>query len=399
MAAPLAGGPEANPAPPERIVLNLTPEPATSIAVTWRTRQPAAAPVVQVARATARPTLTEGARSVPARSETVSTGGDTQAWHHSAVLAKLAPDTLHAYRVGDGTAWSEWSQFRTAKAAPSPFRFLFFGDPQNGLKDYCTRTFRAAFAHAPDAAFYLIAGDLVTTTIDDQLWGEYFYATDVLNRVMPGLSTPGNHDYTRLVLGGQERKAASPLYRAHFTQPENGPPGLEETTYAFDYQGVRFVCLNGNDRLPDQIAWLDRVLAVGRPRWTLVLIHQPVYSTGKTRDNPKLRDALVPVYDRHGVDLVLQGHDHSYGRTFKLRAHQRVPDDAPGTVYVVSSAGPKFYPVNPQHAGLMARLDSGLQLYQVIAIDGDRLQYESWTVTGERFDAFTLTKPAAPAPR
>lgn len=379
---------------PERIVLNLTPAPATSVAVTWRTAAKPARAIVQVARATAAPTLADQARKVEARSDGVATDPDTTVWHHSAVLPDLIADTLYAYRVGDGVVWGEWSQFRTAKASPAPFRFLYFGDPQNGIREYCTRVFRAGYAKAPDSAFYLIAGDMVTTTIADNLWGELFHALAVFAPNLPGLNTPGNHDYGQFVIGGRKVRTASPLYRAHFTQPENGPVGLEETTYYVDYQGVRLITLNGNERLEDQVAWLDQLLARNPNRWTIVLMHQPVYSTGKSRDNPKLRAALLPVYDKHAVDLVLQGHDHSYGRTFKLRGGQRVAEDERGTVYCVSMSGPKFYPVNPQHAALMARIDTGVQLFQVISVEADKLRYESWTVTGELHDAFELTKPA-----
>lgn len=363
--------------------------------MTWRTTLPVATASVQVARAHAGSTLADEARIVTARSESVAGDASTTVWHHSAVADGLEPDTLYAYRVGDGATWSEWSHFRTAKSGAAPFRFLFFGDPQNGVKEYCTRVFRAGYAKAPDSAFYLIAGDIVTTTILDELWGEFFYAADPLLRVMPGVSTPGNHDYGQFLVRGQKTKTVSPLFRAHFTQPENGPEGLEETAFYLDYQGVRLVSLNGNERVSDQVAWLEGILRDNPNRWTLVLMHQPVYSTGKERDNPRLRDTLLPVYDKYAVDLVLQGHDHSYGRTHRLRNNRRVADGEPGTVYIVSVSGPKFYRINPMHKDLMAKIDTGKQLYQVIEVDGSRLRYESWTVTGELYDTFTLTKEAA----
>lgn len=383
---------------PERIALSLTPTPARSVAVTWRTVGKPAAAWVQVAESAAQPPRGDAARRLAARSEAVPIDASRTVWHHSVVIDELAPGRRYAYRVGDGQAnWSEWSQLRTAQAEAAPFRFLYFGDPQNDLKEHCARVFRAAQRQAPDAAFYLVAGDLVTATIVDEQWGDLFYAAGWLPREVPGLATPGNHDYGQFLVGGRRQKTASPLFRAHFTQPENGPPGLEETTYFVDYQGVRFVSLNGNERLEDQARWLDSLLADNPHRWTIVFMHQPVYSTGKNRDNPKLRDALVPVYDRHRVDLVLQGHDHSYGRTRPLRAGRPVAPGESGTVYTVSVSGPKFYPVNPAHAALMARIDTGVQLFQVISVAGDRLQYEAWTVTGERFDAFELVK--APAGR
>jgi len=380
---------------PDRIVLNLTATPAESIAVTWRTSGRPARAIVQVAVATTSPADEGTARTLIATSVPVAIDATTTVWHHAAIIPGLAPGQPHTYRVGDGaTHWSEWSTFRPARSRPDPFRFLYFGDPQNELKEHCARVFRAAYAKAPDSAFYLIAGDLVTSSIVDEQWGDLFYAAGWLPRELPGMSTPGNHDYGQFIVGGRQRKTASPLFRAHFTQPENGPAGLEETTYHVDYQGVRFVSLNGNERIEDQVAWLDRLLADQPQRWTIVFMHQPVYSTGKNRDNPRLREALVPVYDRHAVDLVLQGHDHSYGRTHRLRAGQRVADDQPGTVYTVSVTGPKFYPINPTHANLMARIDTGRQLFQVVAIDGMRLRYEAWTVTGELHDNFELRKTA-----
>jgi len=368
------------------------------MAVTWRTSRPPTQPIVEIAPATTAPPDPATARRVAARSERVERDASSQAWHHHAILAGLPPGQVHAYRVGDGAEhWSEWSTFRTAEAGSAPFRFLYFGDPQNGLREHCARVFRAAQRLAPDSAFYLIAGDLVTSTIVDEQWDDLFYAAGWLPREIPGLTTPGNHDYGQFLVGGRQRKAASPLFRAHFTLPENGPPGLEETTYFVDYQGVRLISLNGNERIEDQVAWLDRILATRPQRWTIVFMHQPVYSTGKNRDNPRLREALLPVYDRHAVDLVLQGHDHSYGRTHRLRSGRRVADDQPGTVYAVSVSGPKFYPVNPTHAHLMARIDTGQQLFQVIAVDGAALKYEAWTVTGTLHDAFELGKIPATA--
>ncbi len=59
--------------------------------------------------------------------------------------------------------------------------------------------------------------------------------------------------------------------------------------------------------------------------------------------------------------------------------------------------GPKFYPVNEKHKYLMKKLGTGLQLYQVIWVDGDVLRYESRTVTDELYDSFELRKPAARA--
>ena len=85
---------------------------------------------------------------------------------------------------------------------------------------------------------------------------------------------------------------------------------------------MRIVSLNSNERRSKsyadkeaQAAWLDRVLTDNPNRWTVVTFHHPVFSPAKDRDNPDLRRLWQPVFDKHKVDLVLQGHDHTYARS------------------------------------------------------------------------------------
>jgi hypothetical protein len=101
---------------------------------------------------------------------------------------------------------------------------------------------------------------------------------------------------------------------------------------------------------------------------------------------------LVPLYDTYHVDLVLQGHDHVYARTKRLAGGKEVGPADPGTIYVVSVSGPRMYPFNPRFASIMAKTQSDTQMYQVIEIDGDCLQYEAYSVGGTLVDAFEIRK-------
>src|SRR3546814_11144407 len=62
-----------------------------------------------------------------------------------------------------------------------------------------------------------------------------------------------------------------------------------------------------------------------------------MFSPRQDRDNALLREHLLPVLERHRVDLVLQGHDHVYGRRGGLVEGQGTPQ------YVVSVTGAKQY--------------------------------------------------------
>ena len=178
----------------------------------------------------------------------------------------------------------------------------------------------------------------------------------------------------------------------------NGPPGLEETCYTLVYQGVRLIALDSNQKLAEQATWLGKVLANNDCKWVICTFHHPIFSTARGRDNRILRSLWKPVLDKYHVDLVLQGHDHSYGRTGLTtpRAEENVAtgashvDTETGTIYVVSVSGPKMYPV--QSRPFMVRTAKNTQLFQIIKIDGNRLDFEARTATGKLYDAFTLVK-------
>lgn len=387
---------------PERVILNLTQNPAQEIAITWRTGAGVENSQVEYMIATPRSNWEatdkdstdpyKNTQSQTAISETVKIDNNTTMLHYSVILKELKPDTLYQYRVGNGETWSEWAQFRTACAGDKPFKFIFLGDPQNDIKSFCSRAFRSAYSAAADARFILIAGDLVTHPWKDHLWKELFYAAGWIPRHIPFILVAGNHGYYQKVKLPVTKKKQHRFWRPHFTQPGNGPVGLQETTFYIDFQGVRLVVLNGNEKLLEQQQWLEGLLARNKNRWTIIAIHHPFYSTGRKRDNPILRNLFTPVIDKYTVDLVLQGHDHNYGRTYKLRDGRIVPDSEKGTVYVVSVSGPKFYPINEKHKHLMKKLGTDVQLYQVLSVDKNVLKFEARTVTNEIYDSFELRK-------
>jgi 3',5'-cyclic AMP phosphodiesterase CpdA len=400
------------PATPSRIVLGWSADPATSQAVTWRTVDSVADPRAQIANAPPGPAIEKSATTVAARATRVELPGGGTVFHYLAQFEGLKPATRYVYRVGDGKTWSEWFAFVTASRNPAPFRFIYLGDAQNGLNDTWPRTVRAAYASAPDARLLVHAGDLVGEGYDDRLLGQWVAGFGFIAATVPSLPAPGNHDEHRAPSSSDASKAMEvpAVWRAHFALPANGPklPGLEGQNYSLDYQGVRFIAVDANPFANDAyvetaranvqqtiLAWLDTLLAHNPNRWTIVVQHQPLYSIAKGRDYPEMRAALGGLYDRYHVDLVLQGHDHAYARTHKVNGGRVVRSDEPGTIYTISVAGSKMYETATVHEKLLATIISNVQLYQVIAVEGDRLTYQSFTADGHQADAFQLMKTAA----
>lgn len=386
---------------PQRLIMNITDDPATAVALTWRSVVPAADAVVEYGVATAGVGFTKALTTVPAKRSSGLTEKKEPITHWSAVITGLNPATRYVYRVGRDSAWSEWLQFTTAEKTRTPFTFIWFGDPQDDISMHCTRVFREAYRNAPGAAFWMFSGDMTSEPEDKQL-GELFYAGAPMFGMLPMAMVPGNHDMgyemkdgeiVRNVKGKKQRtKSASDLWKIHYTLPSNGIPGYEEVSYTFDYQGVRFILLNTNDRLVEQAAWMEALLANNPNTWTVVSFHHPLYSSGRERDDKETRSAFQALFDRYAVDLVLTGHDHTYARSHKLVQDAVVPMNSGGTVYVNSSSGPKFYVYNPNYQKLMAKTAEHTQLFQVITAEQHRLAFKAYTAAGELFDAFELKK-------
>lgn len=190
-------------------------------------------------------------------------------------------------------------------------------------------------------------------------------------------------------------------WRPQFDFPiQDVPAGLEETVYSIDYQGTRFISLDSNQQQEAQIPWLRGVLTDNPNRWTIVTFHHPIFSPAKDRDNPELRAMWKPLFDEFKVDLVLNGHDHTYARTGEMGDavdHENIPsgyqqayDPKIGTVYVVSVSGPKMYRITK--GDYARRTAENTQLYQIIDVGDQELRYKAYQATGELYDAFTLKK-------
>lgn len=411
---------------PDRIVSTFGGDPATTISVNWRTSAGVTGVRAEIARALPDARFDQLAQAVPAESQTVDLAtfhragtaipvahneGLPAASYHSVLFEGLEPDTLYAYRVegADGN-WSEWFQTRTAPAA-GPLRFIYLGDAQNGIGSHWPRVIRAAFQTAPDARFILHAGDLVNRGSRDLEWGQWFRAGGFIHGMIPAIPVTGNHEYEQLGLTEADRqRMLSFLWRPQFRLPVDTslPAELHETVYEVRYSAdlAVFVLDSNQPDMALQARWLDERLAASDARWRVVTMHHPVFSSGRDRDNPRVRDVLLPVLLRHQVDLVLQGHDHTYARGAIGEGEGQVPvanavagEAGVSTMFVNSVSGPKQYQFSAdgwddyRADGVeLARRAENTQFYQVIEIDGDALRYAAYTADGEPYDLFEMHK-------
>jgi hypothetical protein len=393
---------------PDQTVVSFGADPARELVWSWRTSARVEGSVVRIVPAkyetaesdpTTNPDL-DGVRLVegdahPVRSEVLN---DPLINRHTATVGGLEPDTMYYYSLGDGTTgrWGPWRTVRTGPDRPRRLEFLYLGDAQTGLEEWGTRL-TAAFRRHPGMDCILLAGDLVDRGNERTNWDHFFLRAEPLFDRVPVMPAVGNHEY--LDQGPRH-------YNAFFRLPKNGPEGVTPgLVYHFQYGGAFFAVLDSTlavmspNQARNQAEWLDRVLAESTAEWKFVLFHHTIYPSHPWRDNPVIREHWVPIFDKHHVDMVLQGHDHAYLRTHPMKANQRVSTSAEGTTYVVAVSGDKF-----SGQGTREYIEFGqteLSTYQTLEIDeiAHRLTYRAWGDDGEAVDSLIIDKPAPDARR
>ena len=374
---------------PDQILLTWSGDPKTTQTIQWRSGPSVSKGQVQWVKKSqynrfqpAKPKVTKATSS---KLEQITLLNDPLIHRHTATLTGLDPGTTYLYSVGNGSddGWSEMAEFTTAPGRIRPFSFVYMGDAQNGL-DHWSSLVQNAFRQRPDAAFYVMAGDLVDRGNERDVWDSLFHNARGIYDRRPMIPAIGNHE----VQGGHPG-----MYLELFDLPRNGPEKLEpERAYTFKYSNAEFFVLDSNLMPDTQTAWLEKTLAASTATWKFAVYHHPAYSSKPERDNPNIRDLWTPLFDKYHVDMALQGHDHAYLRTYPMKGQKKANSTAEGTVYIVSVSGTKYYEQDPREYTEFGM--TNVSTFQVldIQISGNRLVYRSYDTDGKLRDNLIIEK-------
>lgn len=367
----------------EQVHLGLVGDPRTSIVVSWRTADDATTTGevrFGVGASADRPVLD---RSAPGFtfSYVAEFGNGAVVRMHEAHLCGLMPDTVYSYQIDSAPGvQSPVYSFRTAPdlalTPDAEITVAAVGDSRDGY-DVWAQIVTQLAARTPDVIVF--SGDAVTLGQLQREWDEFFTAAEPLLTSVPMVSVHGNHDIN------------SPNYYAQFAMPGN------EENYSFDYGAAHLVVVNDT---PEQLAdltvtipaFLEADLAAATAPWLVVNHHRPLYSASERHgSDTTLRDTWAPIFDAHGVDLVLAGHDHDYERSKPMRANTVQATPADGTIYVVSGgAGAELY---GNGTDFWTETSASLHSATVMRIRNNRVEFEAFDHTGAPVDAFTITRP------
>jgi len=280
---------------------------------------------------------------------------NTAVTDHELRIPGLTPDTKYYYAIGSATSIVKGSYrnyFTTSPPASTTrkIRIGVFGDPGTGssLQKGSRDSYLKLKNGATNSELAIMLGDnAYNAGLETEHNTGFFniYNNNIFDNhvVFP---VPGNHEYANT---GARAIDHNIPYFSIFTVPDAAQSGgLSSGTehyYSFNYGNIHFVMLDtygidGGKHLYDdttaatgsqQALWLKADLAAnaGTHKWTVVCMHHPPYTNGSHRtdnnavesDLQAIRQRIIPILERFGVDVVLAGHSHVYERSFLVKDH------------------------------------------------------------------------------
>ena len=332
---------------------------------------------------------------------------------YKAEITGLEAGTKYEYRIGSKSQddFSEFYTFETEAENIEAFSVIGVTDPQGRTADeyeYYNTTLKTALSECPDPAFILNVGDFTDNAYYDDWWRYFFEASRGTCEGTPLMTAVGNHE---------ERGDGVKFYNLHFNNPQNGKgladdfvateqtdiiarpniENLDNTVYSFDYGNTHFTVVNsGSDwgtskeLLLLQKEWLRNDLQNTDKKWKVLVTHRGVYVEKVRNQAPK--EVFLDLIDEYGVDLVIEGHDHTYMRTHKMK-EDKVSES--GTVYaLIGSAALKRYDATDVHewVEVVKPLPKELPNYVVMSFDDNAITYSAKLIDGTEIDAFKIEK-------
>lgn len=270
-------------------------------------------------------------------------------YSNKVIVKNLKEDTNYYYQVMQNGKWQDTEAYTTKSF--SEFSFLYVGDPQIGASKNQTSTEQEKMVSAgnevsstaadnlaarndgynwnnilndavkdhSDVSFIVSAGDQVNAGKNEREYAAYLGA-DALTS-LPVATTIGNHD------------SVSNQYSLHFNNPNafsssdaNYIQGQTEagTDYYYSYGNVLFIVLDTNNyNCATHENVMKKAISENKDaKWRIVVFHQDIFGSGydhSDSDGMVLRTQLTPLMDKYDIDVVLQGHDHTYSRTYQLQ--------------------------------------------------------------------------------
>lgn len=350
----------------------------------------------------------------------------TDEYANKVTVSGLAANTSYTYRVGGGTAWSKNYTFKTPASAGG-FDFVAFGDPQLGasgnLENDITgwsNTLKKVNSRYANSNFLFSLGDQVNNYdrvyTQQKEYNAFFNPDPAEDYLQTHLlaAFSGNHDFQM-----------GKYYSFHYNQPNLSTLGQTKTNqvddrngdYWFRYGNTLFAVLEGNNfyDVSAHDAFLNQAVNANKDaKWKVVAFHQAPYSEANhdgasTADDDVMfmRKNWTKLMDKYDVDIVLNGHDHYYTRSFQMYGGAAVDTvktsqvtNPKGTVYFTldSGSGSKYYKYNTtaDHSFSALGWQNNVPTYSYAKVTDNAFTLTTYAVNSDTpIDTYTISKSTA----
>ncbi len=322
--------------------------------------------------------------------------------NHSLTIHGLIPNTEFCYKVyvpnnaGNGVQAPKEGSFTTLYTPERKIvNFLVIGntaeDAQTGaeIKNQMSKSMEDY-----DADFIVHTGDISQGGLTQTATNDFFKPYSKILAKNPLIAALGEDEY------GTDRNSnegkgflASNFKKIHNMPWSKGTPNY----YYIDTANARILVIDTNrpygalqapkiDKGSPQYEWLRTSLAtVETGKWKIVVMHHPVYSSGKTED--LLSQTLAPLFEAQKVNLVIQGHQGAYERTNPIVA--QAPSTRGGPIYItVGGSGKFFEPASYSNEWSNKYLET--PHFAHISIVDRKLSIRAYTHDNKRIDALDI---------
>lgn len=334
---------------------------------------------------------------------------------HTVTVSDLTRGKTYIYKIGDASKgfWSDTAEIYIPEANGEDFSFLFLSDIASGApKGYETwaRTLKAGSGYLGDAAFALLSGSSVLNGNDDT---QFSLALNSARDTLTGLPL--------YYAAGEKDVADTAMVRKHFASipADISADNNGGCFYSFDYSDVHFAVLNTNDFNEDgtlaahQLNWLKDDLKASNAYWKIVVMHDN--AIGGSGENTALFDQLLPVLSSGSVDLLLQGGENAYYRSYMIHEGAFVKDaetvvtQINGKEYVslvsigmvavnTGTAANYFDDAVSDSSKIDTALTQSAPMFTAVTVSGNELLIEACEVSYDgsirEIDSFSVTKPS-----
>ncbi|MDO4191558.1 MAG: metallophosphoesterase [Bacteroidales bacterium] len=338
----------------DRLVINMGATGFNSRTITWRCGDS-----LQPAELHLKLENTKDITTIPAEGTIVTTDGGSNAYYKVDITPSQG---YYMYQVVTGEHTSPWYHLHVVEQA-NHCAFLVSGDIQDIERSVTDTIFQALYKRYPQTDFLLLLGDVIHRPIDNS-WNLWFNEIDTIAACLPHIANCGNHEYYKGRKGDID-----PRWCHTFTHPNNGPDNVKAQSYYLDLPSMRLIVIDtqGLKRLRDYRRtkqWLKELVDNNTQSFCVVALHHPLQSQSIGRYGIWERLYFKKTLEK--VDLVLQGHDHSYARTCTKQHNEK---NTP--INIVTTNSEKHYLSKCRRKA--DRIACGERLYEYIEVNENQM--------------------------